>query len=1001
MKKYWKGIEEQKNTSEFIKSSQNEFAEALPIESLLENNENVLNESTSRRDFMKYMGFGLGAVTLAACNRAPVNKAIPYLVKPEDITPGVANFYATTFMGQGILVKTREGRPIKIEGNPNCPIAQGGVDAYGHASILNLYDENRAQKPTVKGTSSTWANVDTLTKTELDKAAAAGKGIRILSNTILSPSTKAIMAEFMVKYPTAKHITYDAVSYSAIINANKNSLDKAVVPSYRFDKADVILSLDADFLGTWLSPVEFSKQYIKGRRPENKKMSQHIHIEPSLSLTGSNADIRVPVKPSQIGIVALNIYNEIATLAGAEKVQAPKSEVSDATIKKIAKALYTAKGKAITVSGSNDISTQIMVNAINSLTGAIGTTVDYDNASYQAQGNDAEVVELVKEMNAGTVGALIVWDANPVYTLPNADAFKTGLAKVPFSLSFNDRLDETTELCTVSAPGLNFLEAWDDSEAKKGVLGLVQPTIAPVYNCRAAQQLFLNILGNKAEYHDYIQNRWNVALAGTNVSWDDALRTGGYAFTPATAVAYEVKRDFAAVAQAIATQSAALKSDLELSTYQKVSMRDGAAANNPWLQEMPDPLTKATWDNYVLISNTTAVANKLSNGDVIELKAGNHTVTLPVLIQPGQTDGVLSVALGYGRTKAGKLGKVGENAYPFVTVSAGTMQYNTGKATFSATGENIEFAQTQTHHTYEGRAIIKETTLTKYISNPRSGNDQEKAEVFDLWDSYEKPGHNWGMAIDLNTCTGCSACIISCQSENNVAVVGRDEVRRRREMHWIRIDRYYTFEDEKGKDVMKEADYDEVKDYQNVRVVHQPMMCQHCDHAPCESVCPVLASMHSSEGLNQQVYNRCVGTKYCANNCPYKVRRFNWFNYVENPKFDYNMNSSIGRLALNPDVTVRSRGVMEKCSMCVQRIQYSKLQAKIAGVPLEDGKVETACSSSCPADAITFGDMNNPNSRISKLIKNERAYYVLEEINVQPGVAYLTKVRNIEEGIID
>lgn len=998
--KYWKGIEELENTPEFKEFQQKEFAEDLPIDQLVSVSENTLNTNTPRRDFLKALGFGVGAVTLAACNEAPVHKAIPYLVKPEEITPGIANYYASTIDGIGVLVKTREGRPIKVEGNPDCPIGKGGLDAISHAALLNLYDEARQKTPSIRGAETSWDAVDAFVKEELKKVTDKGGKIRILTGTINSPSTLAAINNFIAAYPGTKHITFDAVSASAILNANKNSFDKAVLPSYRFDKAEVIVSFGADFLGSWLSPVEYAKQYSSNRGAtalkQNKSISRHIQIESGLSLTGSNADMRVPIKPSQDGLVALNLYNAVATLAGTEKVSCDKSQVSDAIINKIASELFEAKGKSLVVSGSNDVSTQIVINAINNALGNIGTTVDLDNYSNQKMGNDAEMAELVSEMKKSEVGALLIWGANPVYSYPKGNEFADALKKVSFSLSFADRAEETASLCTVIAPDLHVLESWGDSEAKKGVFGMIQPTIAPVYNSRAAQQLFLNVSGTNTEYLDYVKEYWqNNILSKAGISWNDAVRKGGAAFEAVSPSAHSMNRDLANVASLI---NAAAKNSgkIELSVYQTVAMRDGSFANNPWLQELPDPVSKATWDNYVSISPKFAKDNNIHENTLVELTANGYTVKLPVLLQPGQAYGTASVAVGYGRTAAGKCGNgVGVNAYPFVTMLNGTIQYMVASAEIKATNEEYIIAQTQTHHSIEGRVIIKETTLEEYKKDARAGNDQEKPEINDLWNKHDKPGHNWGMSIDLNACIGCGACVIACQTENNVPVVGRDEVRRRREMHWIRIDRYYTFSDEQGNETTKEKEYNNVDRYENIRVAYQPMMCQHCDHASCETVCPVLATMHSSEGLNQQVYNRCVGTKYCANNCPYKVRRFNWFAYVDNDKFDFNMNNNLGKMVLNPDVTVRSRGVMEKCSMCVQRIQAGKLEAKIAKQPLEDGKIQTACAQSCPTNAIVFGDMNNEESKVSKMLKDERTYYVLEELNMQPGVGYMTKVRNV------
>lgn len=1005
-KKYWKGLEELNKTPEFENLQKKEFAEELPVEELF--NESTLTEATPRRDFLKALGFGVGAVTLAACNEAPVRKAIPYLVKPEEITPGIPNYYATTCNacsnGCGIIVKTREGRPIKVDGNPDSPISKGGTCAVGQASVLDLYDSGKLTGPKINGNDSSWDAVDNFVKGELNVIASKNRNIRILSSSITSPSTKKVIADFITKYPSAKHITYDAVSYSAIINANKNSFDKAVLPSYRFDKADLIVSFGADFLGTWISPVEFTKQYTGNKKLKDKKLLRHIQFESGLSLTGSNADKRVPIRPSQEGMTLLGLYNNLTGMAGGSKLNAETPEYKGNAVAETARELWAAKGKALVVSGSNDVSVQVLVNAINSLLGSYGNTIDLDNPSYQRQGNDADMLELVKEMNNGAVDALILYGVNPSYDYPRAEEFNAGLKKVKLSVSFADRADETASKVNVIAPDHHYLESWNDSEAKKGIYSIIQPTISPVYNTRAAQQSLLNWSDNTITYYDFIRNYWNQNLFSKQSKaltfsdfWQSVVHDGVFSTVEeASASSYSFNKDLNTVAETIVNASKN-GSKTELSIYEPVALRDGKHANNPWLQELPDPVAKVTWDNFVAISKKQADELGLKENYMAVVKAGNYSVKLPVVIQPGQAYGTVSIAAGYGRTGAGKAGNnVGANVYPFVSLVNGSFQYMNPSVEITFTGERYELASTQTHHSIEGRPVVRETTLAEYAANPYAGSGNEnKPHMYDLWDKREKNGHHWGMSIDLNSCTGCGACVVSCNAENNVAVVGRDEVRRRREMHWIRIDRYYTFNSGEEQ-LTKEKDINKLQDFDDVSVIYQPMLCQHCDHAPCETVCPVLATMHSSDGLSQQAYNRCVGTRYCANNCPYKVRRFNWFNYADNDEFDYHMNNGLGKMVLNPDVTVRSRGVMEKCSFCVQRIQSGKLEAKMQNSKLTDGMVKTACQQACPGDAIIFGDINDSESQVSKLLRNERTFYVLEELNTQPGIGYMTKVRNVE-----
>jgi len=1001
-KKYWKGLEELQNTKDFVEKNKNEFAEPLPMEEVL--NEAGLNTVTPRRDFLKALGFGLGAVTLAACQTTPVHKSIPYLVKPEEIVPGIPNYYTSTFNGHSVLVKTREGRPIKIEGNPNCILSKGSLDAKGQASVLENYDVSNLKNPVLNDSEVSWAKIDEFVKAELAKIKTSGKKIRIVSNTINSPSTKAVIADFTAQYPYTKHIQVDAVSYTGIIKANENSFGKAVLPKYRFDRADLIVSFGADFLGTWISPVEFSRQYTSKRNNtalQGKKMSRHIQFETGMSLTGTNADARLPLKPSEEGIALLNLYAALGGAVTGTKPLANNPNVEKA-IALTAKELTAAKGRALVISGSNDVSTQILVNAINSVLGSYGTTIDLDNPSYQFSGNDAEFTEFINEMNRSEVDAVFFLNSNPAYEFNDTKAFTDALSKVKLRVSFADRQDETASLCQVIAPNHHYLESWGDSNPVEGYYTIIQPTINPVNNSRNAEQgLLIWADAAVSDYYQYIQNNWaKTVLAQSGTSWKLLLQKGSVTLPERSAATYTFSRELDSVVQTILAESNALAkagdNAVELHIYQNVSVGDGKSANNPWLQELPDPVSKVTWDNYAAINAKFAEKLGIAERDLVEIKTDKHTITLPVLIQPGQAYGTVSVALGYGRTKAGKAGsEVGQSAYPFLRLVNATF-HTASAASLTKTSGTYELAQTQTHHSIEGRNIVRETTLKDYLKDPNSGTGHAHVNHYDLWNEYEQPGHSWVMAIDLNACTGCGACIVACNAGDNVPVVGRDEVRRRREMHWIRIDRYYTV-NEDGNKVTEEKEIEKLENIDKVSVIHQPMMCQHCDHAPCETVCPVLATVHSSEGLNQMAYNRCIGTRYCANNCPYKVRRFNWFNYWNDSRFDNYMNNEFTQLVLNPDVTSRSRGVMEKCSMCVQRIQAGKLKAKLEKRTLKDGDVKVACQQTCPTNAIIFGDGNDPESEVSKALKSERTYYVLEELNVKPGVGYQTKVRNTVE----
>ena len=996
-KKYWKGLEELHQTPAFVENKSAEFTENIPIENVL--NEAGLSTKTPRRDFLKALGFGVGAVTLAACQRTPVHKSVPYIIKPEEVTPGVANYYASSYKGQSLVVKTREGRPIFVEANPKALFGGNGVSPSTQASILDLYDMSKLKGPRAEGENIAWEEVDRKVVAALNSASNAGKQIRIVSSTINSPSALSVINSFIEKYPTAKLVEVDAVSYTGIIKANERSFGKAGIPQYRFDNADIIVSVGADFLGSWLDGIEYTKQYMTNRNHtslKSGKMSRHIQFESGLSLTGTNADVRVTIKPSEEGALLISLYNELTGSALPNAIKDNQKAVT--AVKLVAQELSQSNGKALVVSGSNDINVQSLVNAINAHLGSYGSTIDLDNASNLYKGDDEAFITFLKEANSGLIDVAFFVDSNPAYEYFDHAAVESALSKIKFKVSFADRENETASYASVIAPSSNYLESWGDSEPYAGYYTLVQPTINPVFDSRQFEQSFLVWTDNTISYHDFVKNYWEQnILAGK--TWNDALQEG-YIFKGAQGgSAKSFAGSVADLANQIGSQSKAIAKDVEVQLYVSSALGDGKQANNAYLLELPDPVSKVTWDNYAAIEPRYAESLGLGVNDLVEVKADNgYSVVLPVLIQPGQASGTISIAVGYGRTKAGKAGnEVGKNAYPFLRFANGSLQFSNSVQLSKAAG-TYELAQTQTHHTIEGRNVIRETTFANYKKDAThgSGNSGHKHKTYDLWNKYEQPGHSWVMAIDLNACTGCGSCIVACSVENNVPVVGRDEVRRRREMHWIRIDRYYSFE-HNNESVTREGEIKELADLGQVSVVHQPMLCQHCDHAPCETVCPVLATVHSSEGLNHMAYNRCFGTRYCANNCPYKVRRFNWFNYWNDSRFDNYLNNEFTQLVLNPDVTSRSRGVMEKCSMCIQRIQSGKLKAKAEKRPIKDGDIQVACAAACPANAIIFGDRNDPESAVSKALKNERVYYVLEEINVQPGVGYMTKVRNTFE----
>ncbi|MBZ5522525.1 MAG: TAT-variant-translocated molybdopterin oxidoreductase [Acidobacteriia bacterium] len=948
---------------------------------------------TSRRDFLALMGFSLAVAGLSGC-RAPVQHALPLLVGSDQIIPGVSNFYATTCRGCAsscsLLVKQRDGRPIKVEGNAESSLFGGGTCAGGQATVLSLYDDQRLKGPLWQGKTAAWAEIDQRVLQALNDSQANRRSVVLLSGTITSPSTRAIIAEWGRRNPHFRHVEYDPVSLSAMRQANKESFGQAMVPHYSFDKAKVIVGLDADFLGTWLSPVEFARQYAAARKPENGA-ALHIQFEPGLSVTGSNADVRVPVAPSQLGATAVALLRRLAHKAGEAAPGQSSAPVDSARLDAVAEELWKHRGESLVVSGSNEVAVQVVVNAINVFLGNIGRTIDLTRPSQQRNGDDAAVAQLVEEMSLGDVNVLILYDVNPVYDYPDSQAFAAGLKKVALSISLNDRRDETAALVDAVCPDHHFLEAWGDAEPVASQYSLAQPLIAPLFETRAAQESLLRWMGLSEEqsgYYSYLREFWrkNIfprqkEIAAFDPFWDHSLQRGVVTVPSAAGAspgAFHGGWKEAAsrlMEQSAQTTVTARDNSYELHFYESVALRDGRQANNPWLQELPDPISKVTWGNYAAVAPSLAKRLDLENGDVVALKTEKGEVALPVFIQPGQEGRTISIALGYGRTAAGKAAQnVGVNVFPLTALAQGQRRYSAFNVSLTRTGKRESLASTQTHFSMEGRPIVLETSLEELHREAEKPGEGEALTT--LWADRLQGEHAWGMAIDMNACTGCSACVIACQAENNVPVVGKDQVERTRIMHWLRIDRYYSGPEE------------------NPASVHQPMMCQHCQNAPCETVCPVLATTTSSEGLNQQVYNRCIGTRYCANNCPYKVRRFNWYNYTDNPSFDFNMESPLGRMVLNPDVVVRSRGVMEKCSMCVQRIQLAKNLALQGTRQLAEGDIQTACQQSCPTQAIVFGDLKDPNSRVSQLQRSQRRYQVLEDLGTRPNVGYLKKVRN-------
>lgn len=1074
----WIGDAQIANDPEYVNESNQEFH--TPSLSQQLDNPALIDLNSNRRDFLKYLGFGLGAATVAASCEIPVKKAIPYVVKPDAIVPGVATYYASSFVQGGdycsVLVKTREGRPIKIEGNALSSVTRGGTSARAQASVLSLYDTSRIsgafrvkngeiEKPASRNKKGPgWEVIDA----EIIAALKPDSQIRLVSPTIQSPTTKKAIADFTLAFPNTRLVCYDAVSASALIQANEACFGEATVPDYRFDLAEVIVSFEADFLGTWISPIEYATRYIKNRRIQdlkNPKMSKHIQVESHMSLTGSNADNRIMVKPSEQGAAILSLYNALASLAGLPSLAGPTlSAPKAAKFKTLASSLFQAKGKSLVVSGSNNVGEQTLINAINQMLGNYGSTIDFAHASLQRQGIDGSILELISEMNAGSIDALFLLDgANPAWDIPRAANFVSAAKKVALKVSFSIVPNESTAICDYVTPTNHFLESWGDAQPKKGYFSLIQPTIAPLFDTRQTEVSLLTWakseslnLSSEQPALDYLMKHWETVLfptqnrfASFRAFWDSCLHDGIFELPATASAAVSFRGDVQKAATMIRKPEA---NALEISFFETVNMGGGQYGNNPWLSELPDPVSRTCWGNYLAVPVKWNGGNKFSSlnnlnpreiygeADIVDLEVNGRKQSVTAVRQFGQLENTVALAIGFGRTVTGYMGKalgneVGINVYPWLSVDeqGNTQYYATNTKVSDPVAKEDLFACVQYHHAmgvtgkdpktgetlnvdektsmtigsgYQGgivnRSIIYKANmdelkeLVHHVEEKRAEaaelNSKTLYPIEDYTDNQFSQGHWWAMHVDLNACIGCGACSIACMAENNVPVVGKREVGRHHEMSWLRIDRYFFGE------------------YENPNTVYQPMMCQHCDNAPCENVCPVAATPHSSEGLNQMTYNRCIGTRYCANNCPYKVRRFNWLDYTKADMFAINEpkvkdeslpfgSDNLTRMVLNPDVTVRSRGVIEKCSFCVQRIQEGKLTAKKEGRSLQDNDVRSACQTACPTGAIVFGDRNNKEGDLSKKLDHPLNYIVLEEIGVRSSVNYTAKVMNRSENL--
>ena len=1019
-KTYWKSIDQlNPSDKDLDKLEQNEFVSKLPEDFSVD--EKTLDKSTtSRRDFLKYAGFSTAAATIAACE-GPIIKSVPYVFQPEQIRPGIANYYATTIADgydfASILIKTREGRPIKVESNTDSPVL-GSANARVHASVLSLYDSLRLKGPLLEGRDITWDNFYREITAALNGLSSLNKKVIMMTPTLASPTSKKIIDDFVKVFPNITHVVYDSISSDSALNAFEKYYGIRALADYDFSKADTIVGIDSDFLGDWQGGG-YEKEYAEAKGPKKRnnkaEMSWHMQFESNMSLTGVNADHRVPCTPAEQKKVLAYLHNIVRGVSPSISLPAQLEK----QVKKAANRLLNSGANAVVVSGIDDEVAQSAVLEINSLLKS--KAFQPEEPKLIRQGNSSKVNSAIDDIINGNAGGLITFGLNPVFTTFKGAELNEAIKNLEFSLAFTSKMNETSNVSKFVAATPHYLESWGDFELKTGYFTLSQPTIRPLFNTQQFQDILLKLSGKTFKYYDAIKEHWNSDILDGS-SWSKALQDG-YAISKKS---IQIRRpNFANIDLTSLRNSSEKKMSLIL--YSKIGMGDGQQANNPWLQEFPDPITRVSWDNYLTISKYDAdliglkninTSNGALNGSYANVKLDDKNLKVPVIIQPGQAKGTVGLSFGYGK----RIGlkdemQTGVNAYNLYKDFNNVQSVEITKAD----GEH-EFACVQLHNTLMGRGdIVKETTLEvfntkdkKYwnpmpqVSKNHIEFDVTSKEV-DMWQEFDRSiGHHFNLSIDLNSCTGCGACVIACHSENNVPVVGKREVRRSRDMHWLRIDRYYssvsTFEEDNEIKESISGVGDSLTTFgkmeqaaENPQVVFQPVMCQHCNHAPCETVCPVAASSHGRQGQNHMAYNRCVGTRYCANNCPYKVRRFNWFLYNKNDEFDYHMNDDLGRMVLNPDVVVRSRGVMEKCSLCIQMTQKTILDAKLKGEQIEDGTFQTACSNACTTGAMVFGDVNDKNSKVSALREDDRMYHLLEHVGTKPNVMYQVKVRNSDE----
>ncbi|MGE5400646.1 MAG: TAT-variant-translocated molybdopterin oxidoreductase [Ignavibacteriales bacterium] len=1003
---YWRSLKELANDPESFEANANEFMKGVTDDFELSEISGV-----SRRKFLALLSASVAFAAASCTNYRDKGEIIPYNKKPEEVTPGIANLYASTCTGCskacGILVKTREGRPIKVDGNPDHPVNQGKICAIGQASVINLYDPNRLRTPLrfSGGVSSgiSWQDADGAIISELEKSSGSGKEIAIITNTISSPTAKKVFDELISRYPTVKIYSYEFFNDQFRNNAWTKSYGAGYAPLIRWNEAKIIVALESDFLAAEGHHIENIRLYAQGKDGfSNKDFSRFYSVESAMSATGMNADYRLRLRPDAQLEFVLSLIDEISRKTGSnirtnqnyaleDFVQ--KHKLPGDVINHLVTDLINNRGAAIVHAGGKlpeDV--HIAVNALNEMLGNNKLYVnDRANITYSEITGKSDWESLIVKMNNKTIDVVIHYDTNPVFHLPADYGYEKALQNVPFSVSLTEQENETSALCKYVMPINHSLESWGDYNTRTGIYSLQQPVIYPLYSTRQKEAVLLVwASGNKNSYkdtiyHDYLMSNWEKGLFTASASpldfktfWLTSLENGVVVTPPSVSAPGNFRTE------ALASITAkTVSEDYVLLLKENYSIGDGKYANNGWLQELPHPVSKVVWDNYAAVSPEMAKQLGVDYNDKVEVTVGNRLQEFPVFIQPGMAEKVVAIELGYGRTRAGDVGSnVGTNANMLISKDASISPFiyavNVRKVPGSyklvSTQEQNSLDDTRLTDMHKKRGIIRGGTVDEYKKNPEF-LEKEPREQLSINKNPEYVGVKWAMGIDLNKCIGCNACVVACDVENNIPVVGKEQVDKGRIMHWFRVDRYYSGTAEEP------------------AVYNQPMLCQHCDTAPCENVCPVAATTHSPDGLNQMVYNRCVGTRYCSNNCPYKVRRFNFFNFRDHFAEGYYQQEPT-ELVYNPEVTVRSRGVMEKCTFCIQRIMQARQTAIEENREVKGSDVVTACQQACPSTAIVFGDANDPDSIITRYREHNLGYHVLVELNTRPNITYLARLKN-------